>query len=162
MSTPTYFAWTSGMNKQNIPAEVAWNEIESIREANGGLVTAEAVVESSRSENAVLHKIFEWDDSIAGKLHREHQARTLIGSIQVSFAKTNVATTRAFEITVRDGNKGYSPVDIILSNVDERDALLRRALAELASFQKRYAGLSELSAVLADIDLLVTRQGAVG
>lgn len=162
MSTPTYFEWNGGMNKQKIPVEVAWNEIEAIRAANGGLVTAEAVVESSRSENAVLHKIFEWDDSIAGKLHREHQARTLIGSIQVSFAKTNDVTTRAYEITVRDGNKGYSPVDIILSNVDERDALLRRALAELASFRKRYSALAELSEVISGIDLLVPRQGAVG
>ncbi len=162
MARPTYFSWRANAPKMDLDPEVAWEEIRSIGESNGGLATAEAIVEASRSENALFHRYFEWDDSIAAEKHREAQARTLVGSIQVRYSQSPGVETRAFEITVQKDVRGYAPVDIILANPDERALLLQRAFAELASFKRRYTALSELSGVLLQIDDLLTRQGAAG
>ena len=59
--------------------EVA-KELERVSSLYGKL-TAPILTEESAKEDALLHSYFEWDDAVCGRIHREHQASTLIRAI---------------------------------------------------------------------------------
>lgn len=65
-----------------VDAMVAGDELERIREANGGL-RPEGVVAAATNPSSPLHPCFEWDDTRAGDLYRRQQAASLIRSIRV-------------------------------------------------------------------------------
>lgn len=56
--------------------------LQMIQDAEGR-ITPKAVVDRARPPDSPLHPLFEWDDSIAGDLHRQNQARTLIRTVKV-------------------------------------------------------------------------------
>lgn len=163
MSAPTYIAWRQGAERRyEVSAEAAHQEITAIAERNGGMVTAEDLVECSRSGNAVLHSCFDWNDTEAAEKYRRQQARNLIGSIEVRYEPAPEVTTRGFEIVRVEANRGYRETSVIMGNRDEREQLLQRAQRELQSFRKRHASLVELQEVFASIDEFTTRQGVAG
>ena len=43
-----------------------------------GLITADGAVEAARDPTSILHREFEWDDTVAGHAYRLQQARALI------------------------------------------------------------------------------------
>jgi hypothetical protein len=69
--------------KGKLTANKVGRELDRVTKANDGALTTKSVVAASRSEKAVLHDCFEWDDSIAAERHREEQARAIITSIRV-------------------------------------------------------------------------------
>jgi len=50
----------------------------AIRAANGGILTARAIVDAATSPGHELHGRFEWDDAKAADRHRLDQARALV------------------------------------------------------------------------------------
>lgn len=48
-----------------------------------GYISAKAVVDASRSERAILHPCFEWNDGTAAEKWREQQARVMIKNLVV-------------------------------------------------------------------------------
>jgi len=44
-----------------------------------------AVVADAKSPQSPLHACFEWDDEVAAEKYRDHQARTLIDSVLMTF-----------------------------------------------------------------------------
>jgi hypothetical protein len=69
-------------SSHGVNAEDAFNELNRIKLRDAAL-TARAVVEESRPDDAVLHPIFEWDDTRAAESYREHQATSLIRSVRL-------------------------------------------------------------------------------
>ena len=55
-----------------VDPEKAWNEIQKIRHANGGVASPRAIVDAAREPRSPRHKAFEWDDSKAAEKYREH------------------------------------------------------------------------------------------
>jgi hypothetical protein len=69
-------------SSHGVNAKDAFNELNRIKLRDAAL-TARAVVEESRPDDAVLHPIFEWDDTRAAESYREHQATSLIRSVRL-------------------------------------------------------------------------------
>lgn len=130
-----------------VDAQLAGAELERL-EADGNL-TAKALVDASRPEDAPLHKEFEWNDSIAAEAYREQQARHIINSIEV--VREETAPIRAF-FNINRAEPQYHHIDAIMRKADTRSALIRTAFAELHAFKRKYEQLEELAAVFAAID----------
>lgn len=52
-------------------------------ERKHGVVSPDNLLEESRPAGAVLHGLFEWDDTVAAEKFRAEQARDIIGNIAV-------------------------------------------------------------------------------
>lgn len=74
------WSWTEGY-PYKVAAQVAGQAIEDIKRDNGGDLTAQAVVDSSRPDDAPLHPAFEWRDPVAAEMYRCHQAKSMIRAI---------------------------------------------------------------------------------
>ena len=112
-------------------------------------LTAKALVDANRAEDAPLHNEFEWNDSVAAEAYRETQARHIINCIEI--VREEKEPVRAF-FSISRAEPEYRHIDAIMKEADKRQALLNMALAELLSFKKKYAQLEELAAVFTAID----------
>ena len=141
-------AWADGSRMTgdaNVAAEVC-----AKLEAEGRL-SAPALVEASRAEDAPLHDMFEWNDTIAAEKYREEQAKKIIRSI-VFTVENKPITTRMFQSV---GPKTYERVERIMSDEEKRKYLLNTAKAELAAFERKYQTLTELEVVFTAIRAIV-------
>ncbi len=140
-----------------VSANVVGSVFEEL-EARDGEVTARNFLDYSRPKDAVTHRMFEWNDAKAAESYRLHQARVAINALEVEVTLVESEppeTVTAFlnvSHTNRDGSARYVNAICALSDEENRNAVLKRACAELESFRRKYAKLSELSAVLAAID----------
>ena len=141
------YQWKVG-NFYNINAQEAGEEIE--RMTKTGAVTPRRIVEESIPDEAVLHGCFEWDDEKAAGLYREYEAASLLRNIvTVNIEGAELQEpVRAFVCIQND----YKPIDIVIKTEVYKEELLQKAIAELKSFQRKYASLSSLSEVFMAID----------
>lgn len=118
----------------------AYEEISSLKE-----ITPQNVVDLARNENSVIHNDFEWNDTVAGEKYRNIQARQMIQNFVIVREEKEAEPIRALQISTTVNE--YKPVEIILRNEDEYQSLLKRALAELEAFERRYQTLTELEPI---------------
>lgn len=118
--------------------------------AERGKLTAEELVNASRSEDSPLHSMFEWDDTIAAEKYRETQAYKIIRSVEVVIESSPIPQ-RAFG-TVE--SKAYQKIERIMESEDLRQILLKNAKRELEAFRRKYSRLTELAKVFDAIDML--------
>lgn len=151
------YEYVSGFT-YSVPADVAGNELSRIQSAYGE-ITKEIVLEESRSKEAPLHPIFEWDDTKAAEKYRLHQAGCIIRAVVVRTEEEPKKTVRAF-VNIGGNNEGrFIDVKTALAQDETRDTVLSRAFAELEAFRKKYNNLSELSGVLSAIDEFLEEVG---
>lgn len=141
--------------------EYAWKQAPSlfhkvdpqkVGEEIGNAPTPESVLEKAKDPNTELHGCFEWDDTKAANKYRLIQARQIIQFLVIKGTEKTDTPQRAFEITRE--TSVYAPVQLIVRNEDEYSALLAKAKAQLKQFADRYRRLSELEAVIEEIDNL--------
>lgn len=134
---------------KGVKADDAAAELNRIREKYG-LLSPEMVVEESRDKDALLHKCFQWDDSIAAELWRKEQARALIINIRCVVVNEKQETTvRAFVnvSTASEFRRSYVPItEAVVDDTAYKD-LLEQAKAEMEFFVTKYAQISELNGV---------------
>ena len=139
--------------KYSLPAQSAGEELERI-ERKHGRITPGNVLEESRPTGAVLHSLFEWNDSAAAEKFRLEQAREVIGNIAV----VRTEPVRAFvNIVPANRERGYSSIVKVLSNREYAHQLLETALAEFQALRNKYAILVELAELFDVIDELQTK-----
>ena len=114
-----------------------------------GNLTARALLEESRPENAPLHNAFEWDDGKAAELYRENQARHIISSLEIVPVQSE--PVRAFFNIVRSEPQ-YTHINVLMNQKETAEMLLKYALNELLAFQRKYSQLVELAKVFDAID----------
>jgi hypothetical protein len=109
-----------GFSIPGLPADVAHEELERIREENGKL-TAEPIVEAARPESSPLHPAFNWDDESAAHQHRLWQARQLIRSIRVVHDEAEESEPVYIHVsrTDEDGGGSYEPIAVLVDSPDE-------------------------------------------
>ncbi len=140
---------------QPVPAQIAGEYLDGLKEKHDGVLTPEVVLETSRDTDAVLHPCFEWDDSKAAESYRLYQARKIITSLVVTIdtpnkeAKTVNALVNVAPLHVK---ANYIPITVAMNNVASREQVLKNALIELRAFQNKYAIYSELAEVCKAID----------
>lgn len=144
------YVWKTGF-RCKVAADIAGAEFERL-EKTGGL-TAERLVDESRSTDAVFHDEFEWRDDVAAEEYRKAQARCLIGHLCVlreDLAKPSENTPVRAYFTVEP--RVYNSVDVVMKSTDKRTALLRQAYKDMQTFTSKYKMLTELAEVIAAMD----------
>lgn len=133
------------IDKYKVSAEDCYAELQTLNE-----VTPRNVVDLARNEDSKLHNDFEWDNEIAGDKYRLIQASEMIRHLVFEPKEEQCEPTRVYQISTE--KTVYKPVEMILKNEDEYQSLLKRALAELQAFKKRYSTLVELEEVFSAIE----------
>jgi hypothetical protein len=156
-----------------IDPQVAYQALTDIQ-AKHDTITAKLVVSESRPEVAPLHPVFEWEDSVAGELYREHQARYVIRSVRIienenqgpafvnvvfpKFKDGNPSSAYEIKVVEKGGsldNRGYLMTSTAMADTNLRQQVLEDALRGIRSWRKRYSALTELSSIFAAIDQMV-------
>ena len=160
-------SWKRGYHSK-IKADIAFNELEKIKDANGGILTAGIVLAKAKTKTNKLHKVFEWDDSKAADEHRLLQARKMMQSIEVIYPESPKQTPHRHYMVVTEAPKANQPrrkvyrtTKEILEDPIARDELLGNAIREAISFRQKYAELSELAGVFHALDDFVSNAKAV-
>jgi len=99
-----------------------------------------------------LHSLKTWHQDM---LNRLHQARQIIGSIQIKVdaPRAPEKVTRAFvNVRMPDRHPVYTAVSAALADPAMRGVILERALSELEAWRRRYETLSELALVFEAIE----------
>ena len=141
---------------KGIDPEEAYEEIYGDGEGK----TTQQIVDIARDEDSVIHKYFEWDDSIAGEKYRLQQAQVMVRNFvlvkPINEEKPEEKVTYRLVQADSSRESKYEPVSFFLKNEDEYQKLLKRALAQLESFKQAYKSLVELDGVFEEIDKLLT------
>ena len=112
-------------------------------------LTPKGLVDVSRAEDAPLHDLFEWDDSIAGEKYREVQAGKIIRSIEITYEeKTPVRAFFPVKYQESTEKSSYKSISVVLRNTDMREQVLSTARREMTSFVCRYKNIEELANVI--------------
>lgn len=141
-----------------VPPSDAADELDRIR-AERGALRPDVIVEESRPVDAVLHPVFEWDDTVAAERFRRTQARGLIRCLVVSRPATETTTRqeiRAFVSVTQPEQKSpeYVPIRVVLKEEFLRDQVIAQALHDMEAFQRKHAAFVEfeVEAVWAGFD----------
>lgn len=138
---------------KGLAPEVAVKELERIRKKHGTL-KPEIVIEESAPVDSVLHKCFQWDDTIAAYQWRKEQARKLITNITVLVVNQDVTyKVRAMVNVTKDESVGrsYIPITEAIHDDSAYKDLLNQAKDEMESFVIKYSQISELNPVKAEM-----------
>ena len=115
-------------------------------------ITPQEIIEKARDEQSELHKCFEWNDTIAAERYRLQQARNVLSMLVFKLKTEEEQPVRIFSLTTEKST--YQPTKQFLVQADEYQDLLKRALAELETFKKKYSTLNELEEVFKAIEKL--------
>lgn len=118
-------------------------------------ITPDSIVQFAENENSVLHSLFEWDDEVAAKKWRKHQARIIMCNLVVEEKETEDSEpvqVRLYHKT--DEQDEYHDFQFFVQHEDEYNKLLKQAKRELNSFKTKYHTLKELKPIFELIDAL--------
>lgn len=150
--------WSEGF-RAKVSADVAARRLTAI-EARDTVITPQAVVADARPVRSPLHKCFEWDDTTAGPLWREEQARAMIRSIRVvkyendgdgDGAEGNPPSepTRCYvNVNVPEIGRCYVTTTVAASDAQLREQMVNAALQGLRAWSARYRELQELQPIV--------------
>lgn len=135
-----------GAEIDGIDAQTAGEELARISAQHGSLIPA-TVVDESRPDDAPLHPVFEWDDAVAAELHRQHQADTLIQSVQVVRQKDEL--NEPVFVKVRSAGD-YQPAEQVAKRLDLYEEAFCDACDRLG---EAHVALKQLVAVAARVQI---------
>jgi hypothetical protein len=147
------YQWKQKSLAKGVDPDLAIEELNRIQKKHGSL-TPNVVVKESESENAVLHPIFEWNDTKAAHNYRVQQARThVLNNIEVEVIGSGVSEFRIpnYEV-VRDenNNRGYKEVSTL--SLSEADQVKQQALKSLNYWSEKLKIYSKFSDVLISLN----------
>lgn len=151
------FGWSVDRLFKKFDARRVGRELERIRKANGGAITAELVVEWARDPKSYLHRMFEWNDTKAAHQYRLELARQIVRHVIV-LGSTPETTTRAYHVVTMKGKRAYRSTDDIMSDAELRRQLVERALADYRAWEARYRHLKELADIFRAADRVQRKQ----
>lgn len=148
------YAWNRA---RSIDAQVVGETVAGLAESHGGVCPPQALVNVSRSPGAPLHRLFEWDDSVAASAHRRQQARMVVRELRVvEVTDEGEQHTQAFVHVIRMHNdqacEGYRLTRLVVQSRDEYAQVLEEAWAGLKAWRKRYRHLTEFNAIIGLVD----------
>lgn len=125
------------------------DEIESI----GSDVKPQQIVDYAKNPDTELHKCFTWDNNLAAEKWRLQEARQIVCSLVIVESGTEDKEDVKFRVFHKTNNEdGYKPIQFILKDKGEYEALLERCLADLRALKKKYQTLSEYQEIWDLID----------
>jgi hypothetical protein len=119
-------------------------ELEEIRQASGGVLHADSVIERARDKVSSLHGEFNWDVKEAAYEHWRWQARRLITCAVTIIPHTQVETRCYVSLSKdRKNQGGYRTMVDVLSDDEMRSEMLADALREYERVGEKFSLLSE-------------------
>lgn len=126
-------------------------EMESIgyNNSNDEFNTQEMVDFARNNPNSELHKLFEWNDTVAAEAYRNQQARDVIRFLKITVVndetqKKEPTLIRYFVSTGKhDGS--YKKTEIVFKNATEADRVLENMKRDAEIFINRYKIYSDLN-----------------
>jgi hypothetical protein len=138
-----------------VEAEAGKIELERIRDKYQGLLKPEYVVDESRSKNAALHGIFEWNDPVAAEKYRHIQAGNYMRSIVVVMENTQIRAYHNVTIqTESSTERGYLPIEVVKKDQKLWSQVMDQAMKDLVNIKNKYRNLNELNSVFEEIEKL--------
>lgn len=114
-------------------------------ESGGEELTPKQLVDAARNAKSPGHKLFEWDDSVAGEAYRLQQATGHLRMVQIEIVNNgNKQPIRAcFPVYQSDGAEGAKRSHVSYDRIRETPDLARQVIErganELRQWQKRYS-----------------------
>ena len=122
---------------------------------NGGVLQVEDVLSEAQSEDSILHKYFEWDDSEAADLYRRQQARVLIQRCKIQMVETEPVEIRAFVSLPADraNGGGYRLTTEVVGDEYMKSELLHDIRLTISRWTKKLHLLDQdLSELLTEVE----------
>jgi hypothetical protein len=135
-------------NVKGADAQPVGEELARITATNGGLLTPAEVINAARNKTSVLHRHFDWNNAAAAQQWRLQQARHLVAAIRIVADDGDHSLTRAYVSIHANGSTAYHSLDEVLKNGALQELLLRQADRDLAMFERRYAELIDICALV--------------
>lgn len=146
------FKARKGSPFSNTQAGLYGNRIYQLMKAKGKTtIKPSEVVEDAKNATTPYHDYFTWDDKTAGDKCRLQEARQLLNSIVI----VNVETEEVEPVEIRafvnvidlEGEKGYIPIDVAISEPQTASQIVAKALKEAKSWHERYLEYQELARI---------------
>lgn len=127
-------------------AETIGPVLDELASAHGGVLVADRILEAARHPESPLHRFFEWNDSVAAERWRIEQARYLARSIKVVISDGDSGQeVRMLHVVVKDGERGYVPIETIVEDTALLDQLVADAKREQEIWFHRHQQLRKVS-----------------
>jgi hypothetical protein len=127
------------------------DHLQSIYDQRGELTPA-LVVDLARPEDHPLHDRFEWNDAIAGEVHRREQARRLIRSVKITDNRNPKRPRHIREfVSVSRGNDPqptYMPTVDAVADEFTKALVLQAMERDIAALKRKYSHLKEFAAAI--------------
>ena len=138
-----------------VPAQKAGEHIEELCRKYGE-VTPQILVDDARPEDALMHPLYEWNDSIAAEKYRLGQSRRITNDlivVRVSYEEPELPEpAKAFvSIKPRNESASYKPIVEALSDEDTKKQVIENARMELDSYTRKYRNLVDLVPILEEM-----------
>ncbi len=141
------YKWKIPSFAKGINANKAQKELARIEKKHEGLTPA-VVVQESTSAKAILHKIFEWDDTKAGSQYRLQQARSVINNIEIIIISDDSKThsVDVYEITQsKTSGSKYKHIETLTYNEQEHVKItILNSLRQLQAKLKVYKNFDQV------------------
>jgi hypothetical protein len=142
------YKWKTGF-RGSVKPSVAGKVFEELEQTVG--LTPQNLVDASRSEDAPMHKCFEWDDAVAGEEWRKQQARVCINHLEIIIDDKEAPATRAF-VQYEANDAKYEHILTVLSDPEKSNSFFELGMKMLNDFKKRFADVKEFASVIAEIE----------
>lgn len=138
-----------------VSAQKAGEHIEEL-DRQYGEVTPKILVDDARPEEALMHPLYEWDDSVAAEKYRCSQARKIMSeliTVQVSKEELELEEPiRAFvSVKPRNESASFRPIVAALSEEETRNQVIANARLELDAYERKYRGIVDIIPILKEM-----------
>lgn len=136
------YEWKLKSLAKGIDPDLAVQELERI-ESVYGVLSAEHLLNESRSPGAILHPLFEWQEDVAAEKFRLQQARFIINNVQVKIIKDgNISSIPVYEIVTINGDRGYKNIQVMTEG--DVQQVRKAAMRDLASIKAKLQAYESL------------------
>jgi hypothetical protein len=123
-------------------------ELLQIREENGGILTAAAIISAAAAQDHPLHGRFEWRDDIAARRYRLQQARHLVRVVREQYIdkRGEPRQIRVFHSVPLAGSptgRAYVPLEEIKRNEMMSAQVKRQMEVDWRNLRRRYEQFSD-------------------
>lgn len=144
------YKWKLGFFSQ-ADAQKVGEELEEMQTVN-----IENILDKARNEDTELHKVFEWNNEVAGEKWRRHQASQMLQELQVVIIKgdeeNKPKTAKAFVTLKRETE--YEPIEAVVNDPLKYESLREIALNKIRKIRQDYAEVESLKELYTMIDSL--------
>ncbi len=159
MNPETQYDWKMKWLSKGIPAEAAVKEMERIL-ALHGVLTAQTVLAASTPPDALLHSLFEWEDTRAATQFRLQQAREIINNVQVIvISDGQTRKIDVYEVVNKGTDRTYKDIrmlsdDEILQVKDEILKDLNIVKSKLSLYQRFNSIIPKIQELVNEINTI--------